>query len=215
MKILRIACGYILRTVFSEANSAREKVKIMRREIVEHINDHTRATRLDADNDKHTLTLGQYRHVPIKNLIWSAKYDNDEKALKFCADLLSDELISIMEGVRPLVTYIPSTACLLHERLNDHMQIISTYISPLIQNFADVGSCLKINTTRKYIRQSKTENRDIRFAQARDKFTATGVAGRSVIILDDIVTTGATIVDAERALRAAGAIHIYSMAVAH
>ena len=35
------------------------------------------------------------------------------------------------------------------------------------------------------------------------------------VIIDDVITTGSTVIEAGRALRAAGAIHICAIALAH
>jgi ComF family protein len=41
-----------------------------------------------------------------------------------------------------------------------------------------------------------------------------GIAGKTILLMDDVITTGATIGDATRALRAAGAEKIYAFSIA-
>jgi phosphoribosylpyrophosphate synthetase len=61
--------------------------------------------------------------------------------------------------------------------------------------------------------------RDARFDNVRDAFWVdpsrmSRVRGQRVVILDDVMTTGASLFEAARTLRAAGAVHITGMVFA-
>ena len=47
-----------------------------------------------------------------------------------------------------------------------------------------------------------------------DAFTARRCAGRAVLVVDDVATTGATLIECARALKAAGATHVYGLTLA-
>lgn len=66
--------------------------------------------------------------------------------------------------------------------------------------------------------QSKTSSRSKRIANLRDSFAVTDrekLAGARVILIDDVITTGATLEEARKTLRKAGAKEILALAVAH
>ncbi len=65
--------------------------------------------------------------------------------------------------------------------------------------------------------QTHRAGRDERRANVRGAFLALPalVAGRDIVLLDDVITTGATLHAAERALTKAGARHVLCVAAAH
>jgi len=64
-------------------------------------------------------------------------------------------------------------------------------------------------------RDQRGLGRAARRANVGGVFVSRPVAGHRVVVVDDVVTTGATIDDAARALRAAGAIDVVAVTVAH
>ncbi|AVO33921.1 ComF family protein [Ottowia oryzae] len=56
--------------------------------------------------------------------------------------------------------------------------------------------------------------RNVRGAYAVDPLLATQLAGRRVVLVDDVMTTGASLFDAARAVRGAGAAHVTALALA-
>ena len=65
--------------------------------------------------------------------------------------------------------------------------------------------------------QAHAPDRSQRQKNLADSMRASGTADPNAlyIVVDDVITTGSTIAEAGRALRAAGAVHVYGMALAH
>ncbi|MES3005787.1 MAG: phosphoribosyltransferase family protein [Patescibacteria group bacterium] len=196
-----------------------------------HIYEHVRSTA--AELPKTTLTrvsgwyCGQYKYEPLKGLVWAVKYDNNSEAVSLCAHLLADELvarltdcISPMEG-KLMLTAVPSTAYSLRERAVDHMQEIAIALKPLLINFILPNSSpdllsISPEAAQSLLQQSKTSNRAARIIHARGKFEVKKhINEKGVILIDDVVTTGATMRDCARALQTAGATHIYCVSLTH
>lgn len=188
-----------------------------------------------------TYYLGNYNFEPLKELIWRAKFDHCPLSRTFLAELLADELIGMwsdrpntyicMNGVRPRVVHVPSTTLALKDSKRekgsagqkDHMISIGEKLGALIRSFVsqeDPSDVLRISP-RWIERNGRMENkklsREDRIYGSMEKFECDEYVNenRSVILIDDILTTGATMKDARRALAEAGARHIYSIVIAH
>lgn len=74
--------------------------------------------------------------------------------------------------------------------------------------------CARVLTTGGTASDQRELGRSERAGNVADTMRARGVAGMSVVIIDDVVTTGATIGEAARALRTAGATVIGAATVA-
>lgn len=68
---------------------------------------------------------------------------------------------------------------------------------------------------RRAPRDQRGLDRHARRANVEGAFAARDVVGRTVVVVDDVVTTGATLCEAVRALRAAGAATVAAVALAH
>jgi len=67
----------------------------------------------------------------------------------------------------------------------------------------------------KYTGQQAKLDRDGRLVNLKDAFFCTGQPSEKVIIVDDVLTTGSTFVEAAKVLNANGAKEIYCVAVCH
>jgi predicted amidophosphoribosyltransferase len=167
---------------------------------------------------------GEYHYEPLKKLIWEAKYKNDPTALDICALILSDEIIACLcKSIspihhRPILVGVPSTSHESKERSVDQIKEILKRSEVLIHNFIDKSDTILLKIRpNKVKRQSETSNKSERLKNATNRFDVVGRIDPNVPILlvDDVITTGATIADCIRALKQAGAVHIYCISLAH
>ena len=107
------------------------------------------------------------------------------------------------------VAFVPVTAAAFARRGFDHMELIARSFSrlsglPLVDALAKHGSA-----------DQRALGRAGRMERSRDAYEVVApVGGLRLLLLDDVITTGATMRAAATALRAAGAAHVDALAFA-
>ena len=126
--------------------------------------------------------------------------------------VLGDLLLAVLPELPPetIIVPVPTVSSHVRERGYDHMLLIAKYVAR--KRGLKLGQILYRQTGTKQ-RQADAGKRR---SQAERAFAAKGVIDRNVpyLLIDDVVTTGATIKYASKALRDAGAEHIWVAAIA-
>lgn len=137
-------------------------------------------------------------------LIAELMFDAAEHAELVAPDRFSD----ILNGAEA-ITFVPVTAAAFSRRGFDHMEVIAHRMAelaglPLIDALAKHGSV-----------DQRALGRAERQERSRDVYEVVEpVAGMRLLLLDDVITTGATMRAAASALHAAGAAHVDALAFA-
>ena len=148
------------------------------------------------------------RNGILQRLIGLYKFERALSAHKDLGDLLLATLPELPLGT--VVVPVPTTPARIRERGYDHMLLIAKHIAK-----ARGLKCVQLVR-----RQTNTKQRQAsaqtRIAQAKQAFAVRDKLDKSVpyLLIDDVVTTGATIKYASKALREKGAKNVWVAVVA-
>lgn len=148
---------------------------------------------------------------PLDQLLQRFKFHADLATGQLLGELLA-EFLAAMPGAKPdAIVPVPLHSARLRERGFNQALELARPVSRRLHLRLETRLCLRrINTAV----QSKLDARE-RWRNLRDAFEVRGaIAGRQLAILDDVVTTGATVAALGQALREAGAagIQVWSLA---
>ncbi len=168
------------------------------------------------------VALFQYRQPIIKRMIWLLKYHNNAHVSDLFAKAVGEYLTISLGDMHlfsnfsnPILIPIPISHTRLHERgFNQTKQVAEKIISQF--PFISLG---EKNALIKY-RDSKPQTtlaRKDRLNNVKDTFKANDktIYGQNIILLDDVITTGSTLKEAEETLLKAGAKNILCIAIAY
>ncbi len=173
------------------------------------------------------LVLFEYGSSLVRKAIWEIKFRGNRKIAKLLATILYDELLEKLSEEKifggsslrelPLLLPIPISAKRFRERGWNQCEIIADEMTRLDEgkNFEVRKNILvKNKNTSDQVGKGRAE----RLKNLKNAFVVKNeelVKDKFVIVLDDVVTTGATTEEAGRALRACGARGILFLAIAH
>lgn len=161
-----------------------------------------------------------YRDEHIRAAVKSLKYNGTTDVAEWFADRAGDTITTIIAGSgghKLLIVPIPITFSRHLERGYNQSALIARAIVALFPEDVDYDETV---LTRSAFTQSQTKART-RAERAKNilgAFEAScteNIIDRDILIIDDVITTGSTIREAARVLRAAGARNVSCFAVAH
>jgi competence protein ComFC len=196
---------------------------------LECLSDFPEAERKSAD---WIFPVYDYRHPPVKKALWALKYKGKKVLAEVFAqavyEKITEELsdLYVLENfTSPLLIPIPLSAkrkrergfnqseVLCREILKEHHMRTSTDQSLILE----LGEKILIKPAETE-HQARIRERKSRLRNIAGSFTAINqsrLKGRNVILIDDILTTGATLTEARKVLKLAGARKIVAFTVAH
>jgi len=164
-----------------------------------------------------------------KKAIWTLKYKKAKMLAEPLAELMYKRFFlghqrpldgRSLKKTKWIIVPVPLSKKRLRERGFNQSELIAERLAGKIRDrekiFIEVAANI-LQKTKDTPPQARVGSKEDRLANLQNAFSAENshlMAGKNVIILDDVTTTGATLKEAKRTLREAGAKKIVCMVVA-
>lgn len=168
--------------------------------------------------------LFHYKDPAVRTLIWQVKYAGNKKLTSAVGALLSEEIVSFFEergrftSKDWLLVSIPASKKHLKEKgFNQTDRIAKAMMEHEVCAFVQYvpGTLIKIRETEAQITIKNRSKRLLNLRNTYETKGGMGLTGANVFVIDDVITTGSTMLEARRALISAGAKQVICLAVAH
>lgn len=192
-----------------------------------------RAGEFDFETEK-IKAVFSYQNPLCRQAIWEIKYRANQKLIRDFSHILYDFILEELSDLKTLADFqtillvpVPSSKDSVRAKGFNQCQLIIHELIKIAKerqqnNFLAFDNLLvkKINTSH----QSKTHSRQERLENLKNTFTINQAVleknnldlnNNLVVLIDDVITTGATMNESFRALRVAGARKIVGFALAH
>jgi ComF family protein len=173
---------------------------------------------------KDAKAVFSYGNKMVRQGIWLMKFKQNEKAVQIFAEILAQFLAEWLEDLArfdnfdmPILVFVPMSKKRQDERGGNHMEILAQKIIAIMpERYIELcaSALIKVKDTKS---QVEIAERTLRLKNLEGSIEADKslVEAKNVVLLDDVITTGATIAECQRALCAAKAKRVIVMAIAH
>jgi len=177
------------------------------------------------------ISLWSYREERVRMAVRSLKYRGRKPIAKIFAEALYDKLLEdlaekemfsgeifeVLGSGTYLLVPIPLSRARMQKRGFNQSELIAREIARISSGafLLETGILKRVKNTE---HQTLLKNREERVKNLAGSFAAAkpdAVRGQIIILIDDVATTGATLMGARGVLLAAGAKRVYAATVAH
>jgi competence protein ComFC len=166
-----------------------------------------------------------YRHPPIKKAIWFIKYKNKKKLIQIFASIMYGRIteeyseLKVMENFKePILIPIPLSKNRYRERGFNQSELLCREILNLDKNkYLKIQKNILVKN-KETEHQAKIKDRATRLKNLSNTFEIRNkelIKNKNIILIDDVTTTGATLNEAKKVLRNAGARKVFAFTIAH
>lgn len=142
-----------------------------------------------------------------KEIVSAYKFQSQRSVVSFIAY----EMLKILPNLDFVVTSIPTASQRVRQRGFDHATRLGKKVAT-VRRIPYQKTLLRLDSSRQL-----GATRSTRIKQAESLFTATNhdsIKGQRILIVDDVMTTGATIAAASKVLKRAGAKNVHALVFA-
>ena len=182
----------------------------------------------ERESAKWIFPLYDYRHPIIKKSLWLLKYRGKKRLANIFAEIVYDKILeelsdlSVMQNFNDAILIpIPLSSKRYRERGFNQAELICRELIKINDLRRSVYLKLENNILIKpkdTEHQARIKDRRARLKNMIGSFAiknANLIKGKNIILIDDITTTGATLAEAKKILKQAGARKIIAFTVAH
>ncbi len=218
IEYIRAVCIAFLRSIFPEPPHSERMTALGTDAVLKH--------RTQEMRNGH-ISLLPYQHPSVKHLIRAVKYEKHAESITLAANMLCDCLLGEyheMESLEKngyLLCTVPITAARKEKEGYNHMYAVLDAIyrdaSSDLFSLSDITDARDMLVwTRAVVRQSGLKRRTDRMKNVTGAMRASHPVPDNTVcfVIDDVTTTGATLSEARRALTAAGASAVITIALA-
>ena len=172
--------------------------------------------------DKDVLSTFVYRKSLCSKLVWAIKFRRHKRFIKFAGRILADSLLEEISErfcfARPkpiVIIPMPSSKTRRRERGFNQCELLAKEIARHLPVKIETEFLFKKDETK---HQSRLPNRAARLRNLQNSFWVEAKkysAEAFYVLLDDVMTTGATLAEAESTLKKAGVKEVLKLTLAH
>lgn len=178
---------------------------------------------LPHDNpDDKIFSAFSYKDPIIRKMMFHLKYFGKKGLGKKLGAILYERMLEEISEInnisqsKILLTYIPTTKHRLRKRGYNQAQLIALGMAEIDNQNIFIYKPNLLIRKKDTTPQAKIKNKEKRLSNLKNVFSCnTNIKGNTIIVIDDITTTGATLFEAIHVFKKAGAKNAYGFAVAH
>lgn len=158
------------------------------------------------------ICAAYFEEGPLKEIIHHFKYNSVISFVSFLGDLLAPALAADLPEGDLTVTFVPLHAKRFAQRGYNQSELLARHIAEKL-NLPVADLLIKKKKTKMQVELQGDQRR----RNLRDVFVSKNkkiLKGKTIILVDDVTTTGATLDECAKVLKAAGAKEVWGLVVA-